>query len=253
MQPQILAQYFRLAVDVSKPQTQVNDQLSGGSVSIASGAAVEIDFIFSDGPLADATICDLTIYDSIQFAIQQPQNPHENAVFVPAAVPSAKFAACTSEQWAAGTSEQIQVVIPAAANNLQVGGNSGGYWLCVYGVLSAAAAAAAKPPRAAGDFVPLCYFAVTVIDSGIPIGNPAAPQPFKIGNKVPFVCSDGQTRDLTLVATPNGKWSLQIGLPYNGPGQATYSLLCADGLYRDLTVVLFEGNWTVDINQAGHN
>jgi len=251
---QLLAQYFRLPINVATPAATVADVLSGNVPAVATGAALEFDFIFSNGPLADATICDLSVYSAINFKIEWNGNPHANTPFVAQSIPAANFMACTTAQWQAGTNEHIQVCIPAAQNVLQPGsGSQGQFWLCVYGVLTAAAAAAATPPRAAGDFIPLAYYAINVVDSGIPVANPNLAVSVPIGSKMSFVCADGNTRDVSLVQTPAGGWTFQIGAPYNGPGQAKYSLLCSDALYRDLTVVLAQGFWSVDINQAGHN
>lgn len=246
--PQILAQDFRVAVNAATPAAAL------ALPAILTGAALEFDFIFSNGTLADANLCDLSVYDSIQLKIEGPANPHTGSIFIGASVNAANFQTCTTAQWLAGTAQQLTVAIPSAANILSPGSSAQqGYWLAVYGVLSAAAAAAATPPRAAGDFVPLCVCQLTVVDSGIPAGAPQLAQPVSVGTKISFVCGDGFTRDVCLKLTPNGRWTFDIGAPYNGAGQVTYAFYCSDGLYHDVTLVLSQGAWTLDINQNGHS
>ena len=95
---------------------------------------------------------------------------------------------------------------------------------------------------------------ISAVDAGLPLANPSLPLPFKVGTKLPFVCSDAQTRDVTFFRMANGRWTLDVSQAgYNGPGQAAYSLFCADGLYRDLTLPLVQGIWTLDVGQAGHS
>jgi hypothetical protein len=253
-QPKISAQYFRLQPDVSTPAAALKDQYSGVVPVVATGAAVEFDFGFSDGALADGTILDLSVFDSVDFRIQSNGSPHANTVYITASIIAANFQNLdTAAHWTDKSKQQITVAISAAQNILQpTTGSTGNYWLCVYGKLSAVAALAAG--MAAGDAVPLCYFQINVIDSGIPIVNPALPQPFKVGTKVPFVCADGFTRDLTLGNGPGGIWVSQVNQAgYNGVGQAFYSLYCADGNWRDLSLQLQDGSWVLAINQNGHN
>ncbi|MDE2105651.1 MAG: hypothetical protein KGL39_50960 [Patescibacteria group bacterium] len=246
------AEIFRLPVDVSRSFAAVADVLSAQVPNLPSGAALEFDFVFSDGPLADGTLLDLSIYDTIEFRIQDRNSPHASNTYIAASIIADDFQTCTTAAWQAGTAQQVQVVIPSAENILLPNNGESNYWLCVYGTLTAAAAATAAPPRVAGDAVPLCSFQLRTQDSGIPAVNPQAVLPLRIGAKMPFVCSDGQTRDVTLQATPNGRWALNIGAAYNGPGQALYSLACADALYRDVSLVLLDGVWTINIDQQGH-
>ncbi|MGH7991435.1 MAG: hypothetical protein ACREDS_14765, partial [Limisphaerales bacterium] len=118
------------------------------------------------------------------------------------------------------------------------------YFLAIYAVTTDAT------PRK----IPFLSAQIKIADSGLPILNPTLPQPFKAGTKLSFTCADAQTRDVTIAAAPNGRWTLDIGqVGYNGAGQATYSFYCADGQWRDLTLILEQGTWTLDIAQNGHS
>jgi len=253
-QPKISAQYFRLQPNVSTPGTAVVDQLSNAVPTVATGAALEFDFGFSDGALADGTILDLSVFDSVEFRIQSTGSPHANTPYITASIAAANFQNLdTSAHWTDLSKQQITVDISSTQNILQPStGATGNYWLCVFGKLSAVAAAAAG--MMAGDAVPLCFFQINVIDSGIPIVAPALPQPFKVGTKLSFVCADGLTRDLTLGNGPGGIWVSQVNQAgYNGPGQALFSLFCSDANWRDLSLQLQDGSWVLAINQNGHN
>lgn len=254
-QPRINAQYFRLAVNVEKPATAVKDDLSAATVVLATGAALEFDFVFSEGVLADGTILDLSNFASIEFKIQSPGSPHANAVLIAQSIAAANFQALDlAAHWSDGTQQQITIAIAGADNVLQpTTGSTGNYWLCVYGKLSAAAAAALTPAKQAGDPVPLCYFQISCIDSGIPPAAPALPASFKAGSKLPFLCDDNLTRDLYLGTGPEAVWLTQVDQTgYAGPGQETYSVLCADGLYRDLSLQLQGAAYVLAIDQEGH-
>lgn len=254
-QPKVLAQSFRLPINCAAPAAAVQDLLSNAVPFIATGAALEFDLAFSDGAFADATILDLSVFDTIEFRIQGPGNPHANTIYIAQSIAAADFQAlANAAAFTGGTGQQVTVAIPGAANILSLNSQAqGNYWLCIYGTLSAAAAAAQTPAKATGDPVPLCYFQINVVDSGIPIVAPQLPLAFKIGSAMPFVCSDGQTRDVTIQQTPTGRWSLNIGAPYNGPGQAVYSLYCSDATWRDISLQSVDGVFTLAINQTGHS
>ncbi|MCX6896331.1 MAG: hypothetical protein NTZ16_12700 [Verrucomicrobia bacterium] len=265
-QPTILAQYFRLAINVEKPSIAVVNALSNAAPVIATGAALEFDFAFSAGALADGTILDLSVFDSIEVKIQAPGSPHASGVFIAASIAAANFQVLdTAAHWADGSKQQITVAIAAADNILQpTTGSSANYWLCIYGKLTAASAAACVPVKEAGDAVPLCFFQINVIDSGIPTAAAELPQHLKLGGKLPFICSpanggDGLTRDLILGPGPAGSWITQVDqVGYNGAGQAKYSFLCdvasgGDGLFRDVLLQLQDGQYVLAIDQDGHS
>ena len=265
-QPKVNAQYFRLPVNVEKPAAAVTDALSGSVPVIATGAALEFDFVFSEGALADGTILDLSNFDSIEFRIQSVNPPHNAGVYIAASIAAANFQTpVTAATFNDGSKQQITVSIAAAANILQpAAGATGNYWLCVYGKLTAAAAAACVPAKETGDAVPLCFFQINVIDSGIPTAAAELPQHLKLGGKLPFICSpanggDGLTRDLIIGPGPAGSWITQVDqVGYNGAGQAKYAFLCAaanggDGLFRDAMLQLQDGQYVLAIDQDGHS
>jgi len=200
---------------------------------------------FSQGAASDATRIDYTNIATVYIALQSTNSPHNGTVYWNVAIANAGINnACTFANWTAGTDQQIQLAIPSAQNAFQATGGQQNYWLVIYGVTNDAT------PRQ----IVFCATQVQVKDSGLPIGVPTLPVTFKIGNKVTFVCADGKSRDVTFTQMGNGRWSLDVSQAgYNGAGQATYSLFCADGLFRDLQVLNVQGIWTLDVGQNGHN
>jgi len=242
---QLNAQRIRFACDASNAiQNTINDAITGKAITLPSGSAFQIEAVFSFGPLNDANLLDLSVYSAINVQLQANVDPHAGTVYYAGQIVAANFnLACTAEQWAtvAAASSHISLFVPSAQN--VVPATAANFWLCIYGVST----------DAAQDLVLLFAVNIAGKDSGVPNVNPALPQTFKVGAKMPFTCSDGNTRDVTIQQAPNGRWTLFIGNPYNGPGQAVYSFYCSDALYRDLTVILVDGAWTVDVNPAGHS
>jgi hypothetical protein len=262
---QVYAQYFRLPVNVARPADPVQDLLSSAVPTVATGAALEFDLAFSDGTFNDANLLDLSVFDSVEFRIQAKTNPHSASTYISQSIAAANFQVLdTAAHFNDGTKQQITVAISGAQNVLQTSGAAGNYWLCIFGKLTAAAAAAQNPPKLAGDPVPLCYFQINVIDSGIPAIAAQLPQNFKVGSKISFVCSpdfggDGLTRDFYMVKLPRGNYAFQIGAGYAGPGQNKFSFLCdpangGDNLYRDMYLQRADNGLYVPVIDAnGHN
>lgn len=265
MSQKVFAQYFRMAINVDKPSTAVNNLLTSAAPVIATGAALEFDFAFSAGAFADGALLDLSVFDSIEVKIQAPASPHASANYLSASIAAANFQALdTAAHFNDGSAQHLTVVFSGAENILiPATGGSGNYWLCIYGKLSAAAAAECEPAKVAGDAVPLYFAQISVIDSGIPTAAVQLAQSLKLGGKLPFVCSpanggDGLTRDLLIGPGPNGSWVTKVDQAgYNGPGQAKYAFLCAiedggDGLFRDLLLQNQDGQYVLAIDQNGH-
>jgi len=239
------AQRVRFAADASQPFKAVTDAITGAAISLPSGSALQIECLFYFQNQVDGSLLDLTAYSQIVVQLQAKSDPHNGTVYYSGSVAAANFNnAATVETWAAGAaaSAHIALFIPSALNVVPPGNTN--YWLCVYGVSTDAAA----------DPVLLCACNLSGKDSGIPTNAAAMALLLKMGAKIPFTCLDGQTRDLTIAAGPGGIWVTAINQAgYNGAGQAAYSVLCADALYRDLTLQLQDGSYTLAINQNGHS
>jgi hypothetical protein len=237
---------IRFANDINNWQAGTPlDANTGVAVVIPTGADLLLQMFFSQGAASDATRIDYTNIATVYIALQSTNSPHNGTVYWNVAIANAGINnACTFANWTAGTDQQIQLAIPSAQNAFQATGGQQNYWLVIYGVTNDAT------PRQ----IVFCATQVQVKDSGLPIGVPTLPVTFKIGNKVTFVCADGKSRDVTFTQMGNGRWSLDVSQAgYNGAGQATYSLFCADGLFRDLQVLNVQGIWTLDVGQNGHN
>lgn len=262
---QVLAQYFRLPINVAKPFSVVNDLLSASVPNVPAGAALEWDFVFCDGTPATGTLLDLSVFDSIEFRIQDQNSPHAQNTYIAISIPASEFQAIANyDDFTGGTKQHITVVISSADNVLSPNNGEANYWLCLYGKLTAAAAAAQTPAKEAGDAVPLCFFKIRTQDSGIPAAADQLALRFKVGSKIPLVCSpelggDGLTRDLYLAKLPSGNYTLQIGDGYSGAGQTKYSFLCdpahgGDSLYRDLYLQKADnGIYVPVIDPIGHS
>lgn len=242
---QLPAQRIRLAVDASNPDgQQLINVINGGVAKLPSGAALQFELLFYFQNLLDASLLDLSIYSQIVIALQDNTDPHNSAIFYQGAVALANFnQAATVENWNANAvnSAQVTLVIPSAQNVVPPGNTT--YWLCIYGVSN----------DGMNNYVPLMTVAINGKDSGLPQGAPVLSQPLKVGPKLSFVCGDGQTRDLTINNGPGGSWTIYINQAgYNGPGQASFSFLCKDGFFRDLSLQLQDGQWVEAINQNGH-
>ena len=237
-----IAQRIRLLLDSEAwNRPAMIDQLTNLAPVIASGADLQFEmFICTDNPgLFDYTNC-----ASITLELSAKSNPLiNNVLFSQQVVVASINTACTLANFNAGTDQAITLLVPNANTQLAVTAPSASYTLAIY----------ATSNDATPKLQPILVMDLNAVDAGLPLENPALPQIFKVGSSVPFVCSDGKTRNVTMQLTPNGKWTIAIGASYNGPGQQTYSLYCSDGLFRDLTVIQADGYWTVDINQAGHS
>lgn len=222
------------------------DAGTGQAVVIPTGADLTFQMFFSQGAPAENTKLDYAHIATVYVALQSSNSPHGGTIYWSKSIANAGINnACTFANWQAGTDQQISLDVPNALNAFQAPQGSQNYWLVIYGVTDDAT------PRQ----IVFCATQVQVKDSGLPVAVPTLPQTFKAGNKLSFVCSDGKTRDVTFSLMGNGRWGLDVQQAgYNGGGQATYSLFCAaDGLFRDLSVTLVQGIWTLDVGQNGHS
>lgn len=232
------------------PSTPV-DIIMGSTIKLANGADLQWEFLFctsavpSDNP---SNIVDFSDIANVVVSLQGTSDPHNLTQFWSFMVPNANIVNnVTAANWnltQPNTLAQVTVKVPNALNQFTLTQAQGAFWLSVYGITTDATA----------QVVPYGFFPVVIIDTGIPVVTPVGPQPFKVGSKLSFVCSDGLTRDLSLQKTANGLWTANVNqVGYNGGGQALYSFLCSDTFYRDLSITLQQGVWTLNINQAGHS
>lgn len=237
---------IRFATDITKWQNATPiDANTGGVVVIPTGADLTMQLMFSLGALSDANAIDFTNIATVYVALQSNGSPHNGTIYWQQAIANGSINnGCTVANWLAGTDQQISLTVPNASNAFQASSGSQSYWLVIYALTNDATA----------KQIIFCAAQISVVDSGLPIGNPTLPQSFKVGTKLSFTCSDGQTRDLTFSKLANGRWSLDVSQAgYNGSGQAVYSFYCSDGSYRDLQVLLQQGMWTLDVGQNGHS
>ena len=237
---------IRFATDITKWQNVTPiDANTGSAAVIPTGADLTMQLMFSLGALSDANAIDFTNIATVYVALQSTGSPHNGTIYWQASIANGFINnTCTTAAWNAGTDQQIQIYIPNASNAFNASSGSQTYWLVIYAVTNDA-----TPKQ-----IVFSSSQLSVVDSGMPIGTPSLPVTFKVGTKLSFVCSDGQTRDLTFSKLANGRWSLDVSQAgYNGPGQSPYSFYCSDGMYRDLQIVLQQGVWTLDVGQNGHS
>ena len=232
---------FWLPINKEAWKAPVSDLLATAQVSVPTGCAIQFNFAFYQGTIADANLMDLSNYTAIRVSVLAPDL---SATYIDMQIPNASFGTCTTAEFEAFTAAQLQIFIPAAQNVLTTtNGAPGNYILRVYGI----------DADAATDPDILCLFQISAYNTGI-AQNPQSPLPTKVGTKLSFVCAwDNLTRDLTLIQTPNGQVTTTISAPYNGPGQASYSMQLNGGLFYDLSLALDSGQVTLAINQAGHS
>ena len=249
---QLTAQRIRFACDASIPFGTATDAITGAAIALPSGSALQLELAFYFGAgaaLADANLLDLSVYSAVNIQFQDNADPHNGTVYYAGAVAYANINnALTTAQWntKAAANAHITLFIPSAQNVVPPATTN--YWICIYGISTDAAAD------------PILLFATRINgkDSGIPANVAAMAGALKLGGKIPFVCQDGLTRDLTIGTGPNGIWITQVNQAgYNGAGQAAYSVLCpaasgGDNLYRDLTLQLQDGSYVLAVNQNGH-
>jgi hypothetical protein len=221
------------------------DANTNAAVVIPTGADLLLQMFFSQGAASDATRIDYTNIATVYVALQSTGSPHNGTVYWQQSIANAGINnACTYANWIAGTDQQISIAVPNASNAFQAPQGSQNYWLVIYGVTTDA-----TPKQ-----IVFCAAQVQVVDSGLPIGVPTLPVPFNVGNALNFVCSDGKTRSVTFLQLGNGRWSLDVEQGgHNGAGQATYSIYCPDGMWRDLQCINAGGAWTIDVGQNGHS
>jgi len=237
----VIANRLRWLINAQKWNSpQVNDALTSAPLAIPTCGDLSVELLITE----DGTnLFDYTNVANLTLEISTRNYPlNSNVVVAQQILVESISTGCTVANFNNGSAQAIQFVIPNAQMQLLVSGQTN-YILAIY------AESTDIPVKRRA----LCVVIVSVVDADLPAANPALPITFKIGNKMSFLCSDGQTRDVNIVQTPNGKWTLQIGAGYNGFGQGTISIFCSDNLWRDLTVILVDGVWVIDIGQAGHN
>ena len=235
----LTAQRIRFAVDASKPFAgSVNDAITGSQISLPSGSALNFELLFYFANLADGSLLDLTQYSEIVVALCANSDPHAGTIYYQGAVQAANFnTGATVEEWNGGTaaSAHLQLFVPSAQNVVPAGNTN--FWIVVYGVST----------DAAQDSVLLFATNIRGLDSGVPAVNPGTQIPLSWGSYIPFYCSDGNTRNFSLVKAPNGQWTYQIGAAYVGPGVASVPIKCADNVVRNVSLTQDSGNWTIAI------
>ncbi|HEV2691937.1 MAG TPA: hypothetical protein VG347_03500 [Verrucomicrobiae bacterium] len=242
----IIADRLRLLLNSQKwNRPGVTDIITAATPVIPSGSDLQIElFITADGTVP----FDFTNVASVTVALCLRASPLNNNIVFQQAIAVAGIAtgatlAAFQGGAAAATGQQITLTLPNAVTQLGLTSSNTQYTLVVY----------ATSTDATAKQQPLLVQDITSADAGLPVGNPALPVGFKLGNKMSFLCADGKTRDVTLALLNNGRWTIDVSQAgYNGAGQALFSLFCSDGNFRDLTVQLVQGEWTIDINQNGH-
>lgn len=238
---------IRFANDINRWRAAaVTDANTGQAVVIPTGADLVLQMFFSQGAISEDNKLDYTGLLTVYVSLQSTSSPHAGTIYWHKAIDTQDVNnICTVADWQAGSDQQIQMEIPNSLNAFQAPQGQQNYWLVVYAVTDEAT------PRQ----IVFCAAQVQVVDSGLPVGVPTLPAPFKIGSKISFACADGQTRDVNYAQLAGGRWVLEVGQTgYLGGGLLTYSLgPCADGLFRDLSLVLVDGVWTLDVGQEGHS
>ena len=153
-----------MALDISNwlPGTPT-DIISGSPVQFPTGAAIQLEGMFSYGALSDSpsTVLDLSLYQSVVVALQSTATPHEGTTYWSATVANASFNnTVTKAQWVVtqpNTIAQVIAQIPSSVWTV-LGTGSTPYWLVIYGVtwnniLASAAPAAAGTGYTVGDIL----------------------------------------------------------------------------------------------------
>lgn len=220
----------------------LKDKLTGAPPVIPSGADLQVELLITKDGTA---LFDFTNCASITIELSARTSPlNASVIFSKTVAVDDIVAAASLVNFNAGTAEAIKAIIPNAYTQLGLNKSSTNYTLVIF------ATSTDVPARQQ----PLLVQDLTVVDAGLPIGNPSLPLTFKAGSKLSFVCADGQTRDVQFALMGNGRWSLNVSQNgYNGAGQAIYSLFCSDGNFRDLQLLQVQGVWTLDVGQNGHN
>jgi hypothetical protein len=243
----VIASRIRLLLNAQKWNAgQLTDQITLAAPVIPSGADLQLElFLTLDG----TTVFDFTNVGSVTIELSTSTSPINNNIVWSQAINIANITtnatlANFQNGTSAATGQQITALIPNALTQLGLNNQGTNYKLVVYATSTDAT------PRNQ----PLLVTSISTVDAGLPQTNPTLPATFKAGSYLPFVCSDGKTRNVTFNLMPNGHWALDIEQAgHNGPGQAIYSLFCSDAQYRDLQVLLVQGVWTLDIGQNGHS
>jgi hypothetical protein len=240
--PAVIASRIRALINAQQwNRPQLTDALTGAAIVIPSGADLQFELLLTEDGV---NLFDYTNAASVTVELSARANPlNNNVVFAQQTPITAIQTAVTVAQFLAGTQQAVLLQVPNTSTQLAVTSGATSYTLAIY------VTSTDSPPKNR----PILILDIQAVDADLPLANPALPPGFKIGTKMPFVCADGQTRDATVAQAPNGRWTLNLGNPYNGPGQGTYSFFCNDNLYRDVTCVLSDGVWTLDINPAGHS
>lgn len=220
----------------------LKDAITSAAPVIPSGADLQVELLITkDG----AVLFDYTNCASITIELADRTSPLNTSVIFSQTVVVAEITTGASlVDFNSGTAQAIKTVIGNAYTQLGLNKSSTQYTLCIF----------ATSIDATAQQQPLLVQDITVVDAGLPIGNPSLPQSFRAGSKLSFLCADGQTRDVQFALMGNGRWALNVSQAgYNGAGQAVYSLYCTDGNWRDITLIQQDGVWTLDVGQTGHS
>ncbi len=260
MSLQITSQRIRFTVDASKWVQSSTDIFLGAPITLASGADLQIENIFSFGTLSDApsTVIDLVPFSQIIYSLQDSNSAHNAEIFWSVVVPANQFDnTVTAAQWSAATSgatkQQTLVRIPSGTNNIQPPSQGESMWLCLYGVTSGATKAwAINTAFALGDIV---------IDTN---GNPQrVTSAGTSGGSAPTwatVVSTTTTDNSvtwTMIAVtgqkvPLGAFAINLydtGIPISF---GVMYILCSDNLVRRVSAVQdASSNWVLDVEQTG--
>ena len=241
--PDAIASRLRLLLNAQKwNRPALNDALTSAAPVVPSGADLQVELLITkDG----AALFDYTNCASVTIELSTRISPLKNNVIFSTTIAVANITTAASlVNFQGGTAQAILTVIPNAYTQLGLNLSSTQYTLAIF-----ATSIDATPQQE-----PLLVQDITVVDAGLPIGNPSLPISFKAGSKLDFVCSDAKTRSVTFFVMGNGRWTLDIEQAgHNGAGQNAYSIFCSDGQWRDLTVILAQGAWTIDVAQNGHS
>ena len=218
--PQVIAQRVRMAFNIANwLPSSVTDLIAGQSPQFASGAALQLEMMFSYGTLADSpsTVLDLSPYASIIVALQSSATPHEGTTYWSQSVANAAFSnSVTAALWNGlqpNTIAQATAQIPSSVWTTLSYTPGQSYWMVIYGVtwpqiLALVAIASGGTGYTVGD-------TLTIAGGTLQTGAAAAVV------KVTSISGGGGTGPITgLQILSFGGWSVNPSSP-NGPTGGT--------------------------------
>jgi len=162
---------IRLLLDQDEWQTATKDLVTGAAVQLPNGADLLFNLMFFNSfngagaplGLTDDTKLDFTHITSVVLALQDTSDPHNAETIWSYTVANANIHnSCTAANWNSGADQQVQVVVPAAANSFDMEAQSQSFWFLVYAVTDDAPA----------KMIPLAAWSVSTFDTGMPVINP---------------------------------------------------------------------------------